>query len=264
MKKTTLALICSLMAFAVGTVMAQEKPQIKTSDGWITVDSIKSDPGGTITFMKGGVPKTITPAQILEAKIPDPSDLRTAATLMAQDPPAYDAAIPRLEKVIKEYRNLQHDVGASVMLARCYLGKGDAAAAVTVYDKLAANNPTANDDPLVRGGRWEASIKSGKYGRVQNELESAITGPDRKLAAVAQMRRGDLNMEKKDYDAAIMDYMRTMLFFKNDANTETRAEATYRAAEALRFKKDNRSATLFKRVGEEFPGTVWAAKAANL
>ena len=248
----------SLLLFLSLGFSALAQDRIRLKDGTTLAGKASSNSDGTITFTaQNGATKIIVPTNVDKMDIKKPSDMTSAEALFNAG--NYAAAAQKFQLVIDKYRNLQWDVSATALKAKCHIQLGQGDEATKAYDILLAQNPTARDNPVVRGGRWEALIAAGRGSIILNEIEKAITTGTRREAAVAQMRRGDINMNKKLYEDAVLDYLRTVYYFQT-TDQEVLAEATFKAAEALKANKDSRAEKLYKKVAEEFPSSVWAGR----
>jgi tetratricopeptide (TPR) repeat protein len=146
------------------------------------------------------------------------------------------AAIPVLEKVVKEYKMLQWDKPAGRYLVEAYI------AANRVEDAYkAAQNVIADDKEAAYKGElapayWQVLLKLGKNQQLESCLKKAASSGDRASSAEALIVRGDviLNQEGETPDAlkrALTDaYLRVALMYPDEPCRQARANAMMRCA----------------------------------
>ena len=93
-------------------------------------------------------------------------------------------------------------------------------------------------------------------------LDDIIKDAPRPAAAKAQNLRGQMREAQGQLDAALLDYMRTAVFFEKDGGDAT-AEGLFRAAKILDAKKDPRAKALYKKVVDEYKDSPFAKEAAG-
>lgn len=172
----------------------------------------------------------------------------------------YAAALPALEKILRDYTMLQYDVVAAQYLTLSYLKTGDATQAATMCDRVIAANPAAIETPEFAGLYWEALLKTEQYIKLNKALTAAIQNGSRELAAVAQIRRGDIARQKGNLDDALIDgYLRTVVFFQNV--TSVQPEALYKAAECFTEKGQHAYAEkMRKELLSSYPKSEYAQR----
>ncbi|NCD33523.1 MAG: tetratricopeptide repeat protein [Spartobacteria bacterium] len=195
----------------------------------------------------------------MEAVTPEPKEYQQAVDKARSGD--YDGSISLLKGIIREYQFLEWDNKARDAIAKMYVQKGDFDNARRAYEEVFEQNPELKDDPEYGWSYRETLLKSGKTAQLLPELEQIIkTGP-REDAAKAQILRGDIAMEKGDVEPAVLDYMRTMVFFKDIKDVQP--EAIYKAAAGLEKMRDNRSGALYQQVVEEYPSSPYATSAKS-
>jgi len=172
----------------------------------------------------------------------------------------YDAALPILNNIAKKYNNLSWDNKARALLPAAYAGKGDYPAAITAYETLFTRAPKAKEGELVWGYR-EALIQAKQYSKLSSDLDNVIKTGSRNDAAKAQIMRGDMARAKGQVEPATLDYLRTVVLFKDVKSQQ--AEANFKAAEMLEQLRDRRAQDLYRVVVKEYPESPYAKQARS-
>lgn len=204
---------------------------------------------GSRTFLKG---------QYAQAVADKPDDFDKARKLIEMG--KYDEALPILNNIVSKYKFLYWDSQAQALLPNVYVGKGDYVAAVKAYEELFANAPKAREGDLVWGYR-DVLIKAKQYGRLSSELDEVIASGSRGDAAKAQILRGDISRAKGQVEPAALDYLRTVVLFKDAKDQQ--AEAHFKAAEMLEQLRDRRAQDLYRVVVEEYGDSPYAKQARS-
>jgi len=166
-----------------------------------------------------------------------------ARVILAQQPAAlqqavnqvnsgnFQAPIPVLQQIAAAYQMMGPDVVASRALALAYLRTSRTKDAMKICEDLIKNNPDALNDAAFASVYWESLLVEGQTAKLRTSLRTAVETGGRELAAVAQVRRGDLEMQEKNPRAALLDgYLRTVLLFQDIAFIQP--EALYKAIKA--------------------------------
>ncbi len=197
------------------------------------------------------------PADEVEAlDITKPAEFDKAAQACAAG--QFDAAIPVLEDLISRYTRLQWDGMASELLAKAYLAKGDFKKAAQVMGSViegTAKNLITDDQ---YGLYWTALAGAQMNAVLKQSLTQAISGDSRPLAALALVKRGDMNKADGKRDDAALDYFRSILMF-DDARA-SQPEALFKAAQLFDEMRDPRAEILKKRLRANFPDSPYARK----
>ena len=214
------------------------------SDGEI----ILTTPQGQRSFPKG---------QYVRAVADKPADFDKAKQLLAAK--TYDEAIKILNDIVLKYRYLEWDNTARVVLGQAYAQKGDFANAIDSYEQAIKASPDAKGDEALQWAYRGALLDGKQYDKLEAALNEVITAGPRPEAAHAQIMRGDMRMSQNQVEAALLDYLRTVVLFESEK--DSRPEALYKASEALKALRDPRAAELAKTLVAEFPGNPYAEKA---
>jgi TolA-binding protein len=153
------------------------------------------------------------------------------------------------------------DNTAREWLARLYVDKQPAKAVAMVEEIVAAGGGRVISAPL-RLKYWEALQSSGQQEKVAKDMDDAIATGPRDLVPQAQVMRGNLRRAAGKKDAALEDYLRTILFFESAG--PARAEALFKAAELLDELADpQRAAALRQMLIQQYPDSDLARKAGG-
>ncbi len=175
----------------------------------------------------------LSPDDVADIQVAPPAALEAAIKQVQAK--RYAAALPVLEEIMKDYTMLQYDVVAAQYLAQGYLETKDSRKAVAMCDRVISANPAAAEDPGFAGIYWQALLDTEQYLKLDSALSIAIKGESRELAAVAQLRRGDIAKQKGNRDDALIDgYLRTVVFFAGIKSVQP--EALYKAAKCFEEK----------------------------
>ncbi len=175
----------------------------------------------------------LAPGDVADIQVARPAELDAAVKNARSGRTAQ--AVPVLEKIMRDYTMLEHDVVAAQYLAQCYMKTKDPRKAASMCDRVMASNPRAAEDAGFAGIYWQALLETDQYGKLDRMLEIAIKGESRELAAVAQLRRGDISKQKGNLDDALIDgYLRTVVFFQSVRSVQP--EALFKAAQCFQEK----------------------------
>lgn len=215
-----------------------------------TGDVILTTERGDLTFPRG---------EYREAWADRPAELdRARQQLQAGN---FDAVISSLEGVVTRYRHLSWDVEALAMIGRAQNEKSDYAAALTSFNQLFQRAPGRREDRNIRWPYYRALLGAGELDRLERDLDTLIAGGDREDAARAQVMRGDIKAQRGLADAALLDYLRTVVLFQ--AQQDVQAEALYKAGVVLAERRDPRARNMFQKVVQEHGNTPFARQARD-
>lgn len=239
--------------------------------GAVRADSIKKADGTEIQGLRikwfssrqeyqveGGDGAIISiPADEVESlQIAKPAEFDKASQACAAK--QYEVAIPILEDLITRYKRLQWDGVSSELLAKAYLGKGDFKKAAQVMSGImegTAKNLVTDEQ---YGVYWTALAGAQMNGILKQSLSEAILGDSRPLAALALVKRGDMNKADAKRDDAALDYLRSILLFSDVQAAQP--EALFKAAQLFDEMRDPRAEDLRKRLRANYPDSPYARK----
>lgn len=228
-------------------------PQGQTIQG----SDIRSRANGDIVLTTDKGPLTFTKGSYVRAVADEPADYRKAQQLAAAK--KYDESVRLLRDIVLQYKNLQWDHRARMTLAEVYAQQGDLDNARLTYDEIFRVMPKAKEMPEVAWPYREVMLRSEKYAILEPELNTLIQSADREEAARAQIMRGDMSKAQGKIEPSVMDYMRTMVFFKDVPAYQP--EAMFKAAEGLEAMRDERAKNVYRTLVEEYPDSPYAQKA---
>lgn len=228
-------------------------PQGQTIQG----SDIRSKSNGDIVLTTDKGPLTFTKGAYVRAVADEPVEYKKAQQLAASK--KYDESIALLKEIVLQYKNLQWDNKARATLADVYAQQGDFDNAKLTYDEMFRAMPKAKEMPELAWPYREVMLKSEKYAILEPELNTLIQSGNREDAAKAQIMRGDLKKAQGQIEPSVMDYMRTMVFFKDVPTLQP--EAMYKAAEGLEAMRDERAKTIYRSLVEQYPDSTYAQKA---
>ncbi len=143
----------------------------------------------------------------------------------------YAAAIAPLKKIKEDYEMFGPDVTAAQYLAKAYLGMNKAADAVRMCDEVLRSNPNAAGTGEFAGVYWDALLKANQTAKLARILGDAVKTGSRPVAAVALIKRGDIDMKKGEAKKALLDgYLRAILLFQDIKDVQP--EALFKAIKA--------------------------------
>jgi len=171
----------------------------------------------------------------------------------------YDAAIPILEDLVLKYRRLQWDAKSREVLAKACVAKGDFKKSVQVLGDLMSNTPKSQVTDEQHVLYWSALLGAQMTATLKKDLNETLAGDSKSLAALAMIKRGDINKSEGKRDDAVLDYMRVVILY--DEVREAQPEALFKAAQLLGEMRDTaRADELKKKLMSLYPASVYARK----
>lgn len=218
----------------------------------------KADGSIVVTLAEpSGMQMTLTRDQYTQAVADKPAAYDAA--IAAVQAKKFDEAIPVLQKIMTELRFLEWDKAAGLALAKAYQGKNDFDSTIKTYDALIKDYPALETDPEIGWAYRDAMIGAKQFARIEPMLAKLIAGESRADAARAQVLRGDIYAGQGKPEAAIRDYLRTILFFERES--AVMPLALLRAAQGLEKLRDPRAKEFYRRLAEEYGDSPEAAQA---
>jgi len=264
MKKSYYAVLAAVIAFSVlaGVASAQVPGTIFKKDGGKATGNIRYLPSSKAYSidMQGKGVFEVPEAQIARLSIQTPAEIDKAAALMKQK--QYSAAIAQLKQVVTKYKNLQWDETALRGLAECYFESGMEAEGIKmVEDAMKTPNGSESLSPGVVLRYWDALIKKKEYEKLERSIEKILATGGRGVAAVAQIKRGDMLREKGQMkEAAVDGYLWTVVFFEDQK--EAREEAVYKAMKVFQDLGQQTYADKMRKIlMSDYPTGQWTKKA---
>ncbi len=252
--KKVIWLMAAGLIVAGGHVYA-DRPYVVLPDGSrVEGTDIRARPNGEIILTEPRGTRTFAPGRYERAYAPRPDEFGEAQQLIRNE--RYDQAIEILEDLVRRYRHLEWDNRSMDLIARAQMGKGDHASAVGTYERLFSNTPRMRENRDILWSYHRAMLRAGQYDELEAKMNELISDGSRADAARAQIYRGDIKASRGLYEDAVLDYMRTVVLFKEQRDSQP--EALFKAGEALEQLRDNRAREMFQRVVREFPDTRYA------
>ena len=211
-------------------------------------DIILTTPRGDLTFTRG---------QYTEAWAPRPREIDQARQQLQAG--NNEQVISILEGVISQFRNLGWDNEALILIGRAQNNLGQYSSAMSSFQRLFQNAPNRREDSNVRWAFYRSMLGSGELDRLERNLNELISDGERVDAARAQAMRGDIKMQRGLAEAAVLDYLRTVVLFS--AQRDVQAEALYKAGVALESMRDDRANQMFRKVINEYGQSPFARQA---
>ncbi len=208
-----------VMLLAVSVALHVEAAYVITQSGRkIEGRAISSEATGAVTLkMEGGQSMTFRKGQYREAVADKPEKLVVAETFLAEE--KGEQAIELLQQVMREYRFLNWDQTAALLLGNYWYENGQFDEAVTAFNTL---KPPLTSVVLHR--RRLALLETGRLELVLPVLEKDIAEGSREAAANAYLMRGDLKANQGDVEGARRDWMKVSIFFKSQKDAAKQAE----------------------------------------
>ena len=144
-------------------------------------------------------------------------------------------------------------------LPKVYAMQGSYDKARKAYEEIFRKSPKAKELPDILWPYREVLLGGGDYALLEPELNKSIASGSRQDAARAQNMRGDIRMAQGQLEPAVLDYMRTMVFYKDVP--EYQPEAMYKAAAGLEQMRDERARDMYRQVVESYPDSPYAVNA---
>lgn len=261
MKKSFNAVMMSVVALFILAVTAdaQVPGTIYRRDGGQASGNIRYLASSRMYEIQvGQVSVKVPEKDVVRINIRKPKEIDQAASFMAKK--QYSSAIPLLKRVQTQYKDLQWDQTALRGLAECYFGSGMESEGIKMVEE-AMNSGGESLSPGVVQKYWDALIKNKDYAKLERSIESVIATGARGVAAVAQIKRGDMLKEKGQLrEAAVDGYLRTVVFYQEEK--EAREEAVYKAMKVFQDLGQQTYADKMRKILiGDYPKGAWTKKA---
>lgn len=217
--------------------------------------SVRARSNGDVILTTANGDVTYTKDQYVRAVADKPDTWDQAVASVVSNP---SAAIPVLQDIVREYQNLDWDVRAMAALGEAQLNAKQIDDALDTYEKLFRQSEQAAKSNI-RWKYYQGLLESKKYDKLDLALKKEVTDGAPEDTAKAQVMRGDILLAQGDIEGAMMDYLKTVLLFKQQEDVQP--EALYKAGITLKQLKDERAGAQFQTVIQKYPSSEWAAKA---
>ncbi len=259
MRSLTAALV---MTLAAGPALAQTQAHrgtIQTRDRSLTGDIRWRAASREYSIEAAGRTLNIPPRDVVNIVLAQPpAQLEQAVRAVQAGQGAQ--AVPVLRQIMNAYVMLGPDRIAGRYLAQAYLDMGQAGEAIKAVDELLRSSPTANQNAELMGIYVDALIKNNELARAERALGDIVASGSRGAAAMAQVKRGDIQMQRGDMrEALISGFLRTIVLFQDVR--EVQPEALYKAIECHTALNEHHYAERWrKRLLSGFPNSEYARK----
>ena len=178
------------------------------------------------------------------------------------------AAVPALQKIVKDYAHLQWDKTAGRYLAEAYVAAEKPSEALKVCQGIIDGDPSAAYKGDLAPAYWSALLSLNKQPQLEKALEKAEKGDDSFSHGAALIMRGDMAMKagNESNDAckkALIDgYLRVVFLYK-DAEIAGRLqpEALYKAARCFdKLNQSGRADAMRTELKRTYANSPWANK----
>ncbi|MGI6496422.1 MAG: tetratricopeptide repeat protein [Kiritimatiellia bacterium] len=211
-----------------------------------------------ILTQPNGVEITIDFADVARIQVEKPREFDGAVSAVKSG--KFAAAIPVLEKLVKDYAMLQWDEEAIPYLAEAYLATGRDADAVKECEKVIALKPEAAYSGDMAMSYWTALLKTGKTAKLDELVEKAAKSGQRSNAARALVMRGDILAARNQHREALEDgYLRVIVLYASEKNLQP--EALFKAAQSFEALQQVPHAERMRtKLRTEYPSSEYVRK----
>ena len=235
---------------AAAYVITKQNKRIEGTD-------IRAKANGEIVLTTPQGTRTFYPGQYLKAVADKPADFDRAVRLVNAGKHA--EAVEILKGIVERFRYLEWDQRARALLAKAYAALGQHEKAAAVFEEMFRIDPSLEKNRELQWAYRDQLLAAGKHAELSRILEEVIRRGDRPDAARAYLLRGDLEMARNQVESAALDYLRTVILFKDQEDVQPMA--LFKAAEALEKLRDARARELYEELVREYPSSPYAAKA---
>ncbi len=195
---------------------------------------------------------------VAEIRLAKPPELLAQASAAVQRG-QHAQAIPVLKKIKDAYKMFGPDLEATRWLAVAHLKLNQIDEAVKMCEEVVRENPQAQMSGGFASVYWDALVKKKDFGKLRRILGDAVETGGREVAAIAQVRRGDMDKEKGELKKALLDgYLRTILMFQDVKSIQP--EALYKAVKCHEALNEHSHAEKWrKQLMSAYPKSEYAA-----
>lgn len=243
-------------AQVAGTITTTDKKDLQGQIRWMAATKkyviLTVRPGGTQIEIE------LLPSQVEKISVPQPATL--APALQAARAGNVAAAIPVLEKIIRDYAMLQWDEVAARALAEAQMLNNNPAAAIKACEIVIASKPEAAYMGDLAVMYWQALRKADRSAKLAGLLDEAIKKGSRDASANALILRGDMLMDQKKPRDALKDgYLRVVVLYESVRGIQP--EALFKAAKAFDALQQNPNAEKMRTLlRTKYPSSEYARK----
>lgn len=243
-----LALIAAGAAWAAevpGIITTHERRQFKGMVSWLPSSKVYE------VVVEGRVPIQLAPKQVADVRVQKPPTYDAAAEAVRGGD--YDKGIPVLEAILKDYAMLQWDLGAARWLGEAYLKQNDPRKAASTMEPLMSREVPEQLGEVMARIYWDALLGAGRDAALRTALREAIETGSRSVAALAQVKRGEMDEKKENFKEALIDgYLRTAVLYQDVESVQ--GEALFKAARCFdKMGQHSHAERMRKKLLAEYP-----------
>ena len=267
MQRIITSVLCACAILAVSSASGAVKGSLTLNTG-LKVEGVIgwSAREKKYSVTKDGIATQYALQDVDEIDIQPPATFKNAVALVEKGQGS--AAIPALQKIVKEYAHLEWDKAAGRYLAQAYLDVDKPADALKICEDIIDGESSAAYKGDLVPAYWGALLRLNKRKPLERNLEKAMKA-DRFSRGAALIMRGDIAMKDGDEsnDAckkALTDgYLRVVYLYKEPAAVadKLQPEALYKAARCFE-KIGNATQALVMRdeLKRSYASSPWANK----
>ena len=256
-----------LMALASSAALAAITGTITTESGDVQKGAIRwstRDKAYAVTVK--GIEIQIKPAEVAEMEIDKPEGFDAAVAQVNKGQGA--AAVPVLQKIVKDYAHLDWDKTAGRWLAEALISAGKAEEGLKACQSVISADPTAAFKGDLAPAYWEALLKVGRRDRLDAALQKAAKSGDPFSVGASLIKRGDIILidGKDSNDAAkkalIDGYLRVVFMYRDpEIAPKLQPEALCKACKCFeKLGMSGRAESMRSQLKQQYADSPWAAK----
>ena len=257
---TAVRSLFALLLLGSGAAWSQVPGKIQKVNGQVIQGTIKwkASTREYVITKASGVALNIKADEVASVQVAKPTGLDDAVKKAREG--RYAAAVPTLQKVFESYTMLEHDITAARWLGEAYLKTGRAKDAAAVCKQIVDNYSASALTGELAGIYIDALIEDRQYGAARSILEVMIQSGSRGAAAVAQNKRGSIDMQEGRFREALIDgYLRTIVLFAEVKDAQP--EALYHAVKCFeQLGQTGHADRMRKKLLEEFPQDSYSTR----
>ena len=267
MQRLIICAVCTFAALATLTANGAVTGSLKLENDDVLKGAIRwSSREKAYVVTKGKIEQQFKAAEIAEINIDKPETFDAAVAQVAKGQGA--AAIPALQKIVKEYAHLQWDKAAGRYLAEAYLAADKPDDALKACKDIIDGEPSAAYRGDLAPAYWSALLRLNRRAPLEKSLEKAMKSEDRFARGSALIMLGDIAMKdgKESADAckkALTDgYLRVVFLYKDaDVAAKLQPEALYKAAHCFdKLSQSGRADFMRTELKRTYASSPWANK----
>lgn len=245
----------------IGLLWAQQPYIIAPNGERVDVERILARPDGSLVVTINGQPRDVTREQYTQAVGQKPEGFDEAVARAQSE--GVEAAGPTLEEIMRKSAYQSWDLLAGKVLIEASLAEDNTANASRVFSQLSTRygDTMTRVFPEMQVTQWKLRIANGDTDGLEAALTTVIREEQNRMKrGMAQIARGDLKSRRRDFSAAVLDYLRAVYFYSEIP--ELHAEALYKTAEAFaKIGDTGRLRTYQQTLKETYPDSRFATMA---